>query len=434
MSQSGANPFSLRTVLLLVAFGIAVFVALLWMIGSGMTGGSTNNGGAHAGGKGLNGYSAMAQYLERRGFQVRRSRTKGGLENPGLLVLTPPFYTEGEELQKLVDKRRYVGPTIVVTPKWLTSKAPETNLKAKKGWVEVNGSQTPEWKGFLDYLSARIDPVVTGGGNARWQAAGAERGELPDAKAVQSGEGEALVPLVVTAQDARILAGYVNDGFYPQLEDAALQPPAAIDEDEVDEEVYPLIVVFEPDLLNNYGFSQANARFGERLIRLASGDAEVPIVFDMTQHGFGGSTNLLTLAFRPPFLAATLCLLIAAIVLGWRAFLRFGPPRRTERAIAFGKRALIANAAGLIRRTRRFHLVAEPYADNARDRLAKALALPRLPDNAATEAAIDRALASRSADPASFSNLAKRLRRSSHPSDILKSAQDLHALERTLKR
>ncbi len=434
MNQSEANPFNPRTVLAMVLFGIAVFVALLWMIGSGMTGGSANDGGSHVGGKGLNGYAAMAQYLEMRGFMVRRSRSKGGLEDPGLLVLTPPHELDGAELQKLVDKRRYTGPTIVITPKWRASRPSDLNQKAKKGWVELDGAGTPAWKGFLDYLSTAIDPVAAGGGKARWQATGQMQGELPDAKVVQTGKGGGLVPLAVTAQDARILVGYINDGFYPKLEAAALVRPQAIDEEELNREVHPLIVVFEPDLLNNYGFSQANAQFAERLIRLASGHEGVPILFDMTQNGFGGSTNLLTLAFKPPFLAATLCLLIAAIVMGWRAFVRFGPPRRSDRAIAFGKRTLIANAAGLIRRTKRLHLVTEPYADHARERMAKALALPKLADNAATEAAIDRALAGRSGHPAPFSTAALRLRRSSQPSDILKSARDLHALERTLKR
>ncbi len=162
-------------------------------------------------------------------------------------------------------------------------------------------------------------------------------------------------------------------------------------------------------------------------------EKRLPVSFDLTLNGFARSANLLTLAFTPPFLAATLCLLIAALAVGWRAFLRFGPPRQGTRAIAFGKRALIANAAGLIRRTRRLHLVAAPYADHARERLARALALPRLADAEATEAAIDRALAARAGTPAPFSQIAARLRAARRPADILKAARDMHSLERTLK-
>ena len=104
------------------------------------------------------------------------------------------------------------------------------------------------------------------------------------------------------------------------------------------------------------------------------------------------------------------------------------------RAIAFGKRALVSNAAGLIRRTGRLHLVAAPYADAARERLARALALPHHADAAATEAAIDRALAARAPAMRPFSLISAELRASHRPHDMLRAAQDLNALERMLKR
>ena len=49
MSDQPANPFNPRAVLALALLGAALFVALLYMIGSGMDGGSTNDGGGHAG-------------------------------------------------------------------------------------------------------------------------------------------------------------------------------------------------------------------------------------------------------------------------------------------------------------------------------------------------------------------------------------------------
>jgi hypothetical protein len=429
------SPFNPKAALGLVLFGAVVFVGLLWMIGSGMAGGSSNDGGGHVGGKGLNGYAALASFLEKRDFSVRRSRSKGAYADEGLLVLTPPHGADGAELEKIVQSRRYIGPTLVISPKWRVIKPGATTKGAKKGWVELAATDSPEWKGFLDNVSAQIEPMQSGNTKARWSSSGLE-GALPDAKAIQSGSGDSLVPLAQGQQDARVLVGYFNDGgFYPQLDANALEEPERLDEDDDDEDLYPLIIVFEPDLVNNYGFNQqANAQFAERLFRLARGNDKTGIVFDMTLNGYASSANLLTLAFTPPFLAATLCMLLAAMAIGWRAFVRFGPPRRATRAIAFGKRALIANAAGLIQRTKRLHLVAVPYADKVRERLAKALALPRHADNAATEAAIDRALAGRSGNPKPFSTAALRLRRASRSSDIVKAAQDLHALERTLKR
>jgi hypothetical protein len=431
-TAAGQAPFSPRAMLALVLFGSAVFIALLWMIGSGMAGGSTNDGGAHAGGKGLAGYAALADLLERRGMQVRRSMSEGALDDTSLLVLTPPQFADGKALNEIVEKRRGVGPTLIITPKWIGAAPPEGTPGAKDGWVVLAGTDTPRWQGFLDDVSVTISPMSVKGGTARWAGAG-EQGELPDPGNVLSGSGARLVPLVVGAQDGRILAAYVDDdGIYSDLEAMAVREPASLGDNG---SIYPIVIVFEPDLLNNYGMADAaNARLAERLIRAAAEDSDGTIVFDLTLNGHSRSANLLTLAFTPPFLAATICLLLAALAVGWRAFLRFGPPVRGTRAIAFGKGALVSNAAGLIRRAGRLHLVAGPYAAAVRDRLARKLALPRLPDVQATDAAIDRALAGRRPDAEPFSHIAARLAAARRPHDILKAAQDLHSLERTLKR
>jgi hypothetical protein len=55
---------------------------------------------------------------------------------------------------------------------------------------------------------------------------------------------------------------------------------------------------------------------------------------------------------------------------------RFGPLAAQDRAIALGKASLLGNAGALVRRARRFHLLA-PYAEAARGRLVHALSLPR---------------------------------------------------------
>jgi hypothetical protein len=431
-TEAGAsNPFSPRAALALILFGALVFVALLYMIGTGATGGSTNDGGGHAGGKGLNGFAAFAGFIERRGYAMRRLRDPAGLDDPGLLVLTPPAMADGAELDKIVQARRTVGPTMVITPKWSAVPVPAQTTGAKRGWVVLAGTAPPSWKGFLDDVGVQIGRMGDGK-TARWAADGID-GPLPDARQIQAGKGLRLVPLVVGRDDGRVLAAYVADGSYPGLDHIALGRVPPVDSEA--EDVYPIILVFEPDLLDNYGMAdQANARLADRLVDAAVVSSDRAVNFDMTLNGFTRKPNLLTLAFTPPFLAATLCLLLAAIATGWRAFLRFGPPRVGTRAIAFGKQALVANAAGLIRRSRRLHLITTPYATRARERLALALALPRTADVAATEAAIDRALAARAPDAMPFSAIAARLRAAHSPHDIMKAAQDLHALERTLIR
>lgn len=435
--SAAANPFSPRAVLALVIFGALVFVALLYMIGSGMASGSTNDGGGHAAGKGLNGYAAFAAYLERRGHPVRRSRDSASLDDPGLLVLTPPHWMKGAELASIIARRRQAGSTLIVLPKWIAMQAPVGAPGAKRGWVHLGSAQAPHWEGFLDHVTVAVAPLAS----ARWQGGG-QAGRLPDGKHVQSGVGERLFPLVRSAGDGRILAAYLDDGD-AGAELAGMAPASLVQASEM-ADAYPVVLVFEPDLFNNYGMADgANARLAERLVAAldesagyegAGDEARGAITFDLTLNGHARSRNLLTLAFTPPFLAATLCLLIAAIVIGWRAFLRFGPARRPTRAIAFGKRALVANTAGLVRRARRAHLIAPPYAAAARERLLRLLALPRMPDAAAADAAIDRALAARHPDAIPFSEAAARLASARRPHDLLKAAQAIHALERKLHR
>lgn len=257
-------------------------------------------------------------------------------------------------------------------------------------------------------------------------------GAMPDAH-VQFGKENTYAPLI-TDDAGHMLVGFRDDeGRYPDLADAAGIVP--LDEDTANTALYPLIVVFDPDLLNNWGMGdRQRAMAALRLIDLALEGQKDPVTFDLTLNGFKRSANLLTLAFTPPFLAATLCLLIAALIAGWRAFRRFGPPLSEERAIAFGKASLVANAAGLVRRSGRLHLLGAPYAALLRERLVRGLALPRHADPAASEAAIDRALAAR--DPAAkpFSQIAAELRAARRPVELLRAGQALHALERTLTR
>ena len=426
MSERAASPFSVRGVLALVVFGAVVFVALLWMIGAGMTAPSGNNGGAHAAGKGLTGYAALVQLLDRRGYKVVLSRSEATLDDPGLLILTPPQDAKGNEIERIVAKRRHIGPTIVVSPKWVAVPVPAKAAKGNSGWVALAGSATPSWPGFLDAVSVRIRPSGT-----RWSAVGGS-GLLPAPQTVETGSGPGLEPLVMD-QNGGILAAYLqDDGYYPALERLALQTAWEAGDDE---DLHPLIVVFEPDLLDNYGMARReNAQLADRLISAALAGSPKAVTFDVTLNGLGRSPNLLTLAFTPPFLAATLCLLLAALAAGWRAFMRFGPPLAPVRAIAYGKRPLVANAAGLIRRTRRLHLVTRPYADHLRERIARALGLPRQSSPEAAEAAIDKALAARLPGTEPFSTLAARLRAAHRPAAILRAAQALHSLERTLSR
>ncbi len=431
-----ASPFSPRVMLGLVLFGALSFLTLLWMIGSGMDEPSAGATGAHANGKGLDGYSALNQYLGKRGFDVSTVQSRAALKRPGVLILTPMHQADPEELTAVVNGHRNAGPTIVILPKWFSVPLPRKVTqpgKVKEGFVELVEPQAPDWKGFYDDISLKGGALETGPRPGGWEGAGLS-GLMPAPKKIFSGEGEYLVPLVIGSGTQQVLAGYISDGGdYPGLRALSDYEEDLDDNDAAYD--WPVIFVFDADLFNNYGLSRPeNAALAERLIQASLDGEPKTVMFDLTLNGYGRSQGLLSLAFTPPYLAATLCLILAAAAALWRAFQRFGPPVLTGRSIAFGKRALVANSAGLIQRARRLHLLGPPYADAARDRLIKALALPARLSHQQAEAAIDRALAARAPESTPFSQLAAQMRAARKPTDLLRTARRLHALERTLTR
>lgn len=475
MSGSRSGPFSPRVALALVLGGALAFVALLWAIGSGMADPEPQPSGGHVEGKGLTGYAALSAYLKERGFEVSTTRTRGPLRREGLLVLTPLHETKADELNRAIGEHRRFGPTLLIMPKWMAAPIPPAasvlNPKVKPGFVQLIDPVLPEWKGFHDEVSLDLADLSKDA-DPTWFGLD-QSAALANPGAVVTAKGRSLVPLVSAGKGSRTIVAYFADGSYPDLALHALSAPPPVDDAAQDEgdaptvvapsqqdatgddaadsdapmettpitvaapvaksERYPVIVVFDPDFLNNYGFArQQNALAAEALVRLALRGEDKRVMFDLTLAGYGRSESLLELAFTPPFLAATLCLLLVAAVALWRAYHRFGPPLLAARSIAFGKRALVGNAAGLLRRAKRLHLVGAPYADAVRERLAKALALPPRLDRQAAEDAIDRALLVRTGEPQAFSAASAALRAARRPRDMLRAAQTLSSLERTL--
>ncbi len=415
MTATGA--FTPRAALGLVAVGAIAFVVLLYAIGAGLTGGG-NDGGAHALSKGLTGYAGLASLAREAGLEVTAVRSADRLDDRGVLVLTPPAAAEGGEIERIVAARRTIGPTIVVAPKWMAVPVGNTG---KAGWVALVDTMLPRWEGFADDVV--VDLVESG--TWRFKDGG---GRLPQRHRVEVGTGKALIALA-SDEEGRILAAYrADEGYYSRLNSLA-----GIDEDRGGDksELYPLILVFEPDLFDNYGLRErSTALFALRLLREASEGGRLPILFDVTLNGLGRARNLLTLAFTPPFLAATLALLLAALAVAWRAFIRFGPPRISGRMVAYGKTALVENSAGLIRRAGRIRLLGAPYAALVAQRTLRALGLPPGSDIAA----IDAAQARRGLTGAAFSTEAAALAAARKPADLVRHAAALQTIEKGLTR
>lgn len=415
-----SSPFNRLTVLFVVVIGFLAFVSMLYFLAAGDTGDPRDEGAAHASATGLNGYAGLVRLLEKEGFDVTLSRTPGGLETTDLLILTPNLYSDPEQIGEILKSREYLGPTLVILPKWMASGPPrnipdEVADKFRDGWVQLGNATAMDWTGQLaePYKFSQKIKTLEDDNAPAWKGLKLA-GELPTRTIAYAEKNDLHEPLIADAAGhalAMNVLGHEGSDYY--------------------DDAHWTTFVVEPDLMNNYGLAdRERAKAALALIRQAGyGFDYQAITFDMTLNGFGGAENLLTLAFRPPFLAATLCLILAMLIIGWRAFMRFGPAAARGPEIAFGKKRLISNGAGLVVRARRLGLLTDPYADLSARRIAQKLGLHRH-----EPADIDTALAVRLPEEEPYSQRAQRLRGAHSPTEILRAAQALRELEGKLAK
>lgn len=409
-----ANPFRRTTIIIMFVIGFAAFVALLYGLGAGDRLASGNNGKAHGASNSLVGYRALANLLEKTGYDVSLSRTAAAIDEPGLLILTPNAYSEADKLAEVMQERAYVGPTMIILPKWNVATTNLVGMETKRGWAQRLGIvasdsgvqmlseivdielQTirPEQdekagEGKSDAVIASEPESTQSKFNPSEIATSAVGDPIPVPEIHITMAGDYLRNIVEDPENEQSLIGYVDDGgVYDALE--GLDPSQLTADDDIDAAYYPLVIVADADLMNNTGMGNKRvARHALDLIAALQAQSGGPIVFDLTFNGLGSSENLLTLAFKPPFLSATICLIIAAMAAAWMAFNRFGPPAREERSIDFGKTALVNNSAGFIHRMRREHLVANPYGEMIRSEAIDAIGLSPSADRAEIDRKLD---------------------------------------------
>ena len=345
------------TMLLLLLAGVFSFSAYLVLSAYAPDLQSGDDGGAQALSRSAVGFAGMVRLLQAEGVAVQINRDDASKRDPAwsLLVLTPDPSTKPADLASFAA----AGPTLVVLPKWQTE--PDGN---NSSWVQSAGFVDPDDVKTL--LGALSGTVARNDSNAPAQLS-------------------AAAPLSGGFQTGAIdhLQGLVAQNMIPVLTD---QSGAVVLARTPDSHLY---ILSDPDLLNTHGIKDlGTARAGETLIEgLRNGDG--PVAFDVSLNGIKHSPSLLKLAFEPPFLGATLCLVGAAFLMALHALSRFGAPARTGRALALGKRALAENSAGLIRMARREPHMAGGYLDLNRNAVAKALGAVRL-SGAELDAYIDR--------------------------------------------
>lgn len=390
--------FRPATMLLVVAIGILAFVAMLVLGAYAPDLRSGRNGGAHALSNSATGFSAIVRLAQATGRNPAIVRNEPMLATEDLVVLTPEH--GATDMSKPL-RMRLTKPTLIVLPKWQT--VPD---KAHGGWVRAMGVVPifePEGVLYPQY-KLKIGRELSHGAPLR---------TLPS---------EAPAEMRFTAP--RALQTASGDGFKPILADQSGRGVLLQFEDK------PFYVLADPDLLSNKGMAderQAAAALS-MLDFLNSTDAK-SISFDVTLNGLGHSPSPLRLAFDPPFLAATLAVAAALLLAALQALTRFGPARRPERALAFGKAALIDNTAALVRKARREAALGARYADMIRERAVAIFGVPPRLQGAAVDDYLDRLDGS-----GRFSKLAEAAAEAHRRDELLAAARALHQWQRESKR
>ena len=376
--------------LLIGAIGVTAFIAMLLLGAYAPDFRSGRNGGSHAlstSGTGFSGLVRLAADTGRRPLVVRTQRQFGSED---LLIASPD--SDAVELNSILNERGS-RITLIILPKWSVQADPK-----HPGWVRSDGllpRQIPEgvlaphWKlAIARHKSARERLTVSG------PAVSADIGFVAPLMA-QTISGEDLEP-VLTDAHGRIILGQVGKR--------------------------PLYVLADPDLINNYGLaSRRQATAALRLLDDLNSTGADNVLFDVTANGLGHSRSPLRLAFDPPFLAVTLTLFAAMVLAGWQMLVRFGAPLQAQRALAFGKAALVDNSAALIRRAGRETRLGASYADVVRRRAASAFGLPPGLDAEARDIRLDGL-----SRQESFSSRAAKAASARSRPELTAAAQSLH--------
>jgi hypothetical protein len=343
MSAERAVPeFRGRTVLILTLVGIVALVALAVaaVFAGDFRGGQDPR--AHALSRSAVGYAASGVLMEALGAPVVISRTRLRSADDALLVLTPDATTTAEQLAQFPRS----GGTLIVLPKWQVSSNPlNPGAVEKVAPLPAGGQYTPLLAAYARRTVLRQEPTNA---MARVHFARKPQTRFPTGRIdrLQTVAGEGWIPVMVDGAGRAVLA------------QSATRPTVWL--------------LAEPDLLNNHGLaSRDNARLAGLLLDLGRHDG--PVIFDVTLAGYERERGIGRTLLTPPWLAATLCALAAAVLMGLHALASFGPTRRAGRAFSPGAAALVDNSAGLVRMARKEGELAPAYAALVQARIAAAL-------------------------------------------------------------
>jgi hypothetical protein len=376
--------------LVVTGVGVLAFFAMLVLGAYAPDLRSGRNGGAHALSNAATGFSGLVRLAEGTGRNPVIVRSTSQLGDEALAVVTPE--RRDANLTDILE-RRGGRVTLIVLPKWVTQRDP-----LRSGWVRIvklippfapEGVLAPAYEYTISRAKEKGSPLRTASAPA-----GQEFGFVSP-EVTQFLNGKKFEPVIVDGKDRLVLAKVTDR---------------------------PIYVLADPDLLNNHGIANAKqAAAALALLDFLNSTGSDSILFDVTTNGLGHSRSPLRLAFDPPFLGITLVILVAMMLAGWQSLVRFGEPRRPQRALAFGKAALVENSAALIRKAGRETHLASRYVDTIRERATALFRLPPWLKGQDVDERLD-ALSTQS----KFSELAAAAESARHRDDLLFAARKLN--------
>lgn len=341
-----APAFSPRVVLALVLVGVISFAALAVLSAYAPDLRAESEAGGNALSGSAVGFKGALVMLQARGVPAVVRRTKPSREAAArsLVVLTPSWLDDPKELAAFPP----AAATLVILDKWRYDNDPR-----RKGFVRKIGPEP-----LVSTADRLLKPFAASSTIATRKGV---------SKPVLRGTGEVFEPATyLPLAEVDGLQTLSGKGWIPLLVDE--QGQAVLVRSRKLAHVY---VLADPDLLNTQGLAKLdNARAGMAVIDALRRDGGVS--FDVTLSGYTRARGLWRMMLEPPWLAATLCAVAAALLMGVHALARFGPAQARGRAFALGKRALVDNSAGLIRMAGREHELAPAYAALTRTLIGQA--------------------------------------------------------------
>lgn len=393
--------FAPRILVAVVAASAALFGALVLLLAFAQDFRTGRDGRPHALSVSAIGFQGLVQLAGHDG-DARLARRSDAHATENLLVVTLEPGFDRDRVRDLLAARRAL-PTLIVLPKWTVRPR-----ERQSGWVDALAPGAGA--GPLTFLDAPVR--ITGTRSAAGPAVRATgRGMLeglsaPMPRAPQILSGEGIEPLLVDPNGRVLVARLVQQQTF--------------------------FIVADPDLLNNHGLKNPEtARGALRMLEEFNSTGAEAVHFDLVLNGFGSSRGLLRLLFAPPFLAFTLAALAVGILAGLHGFVRFGPARRPEREIAFGKAALVENSAGLIRLAGREHHLGSAYAALIGEETARARGAPPGLSGEARDTYLDGLTPSHRS---TFTEFSGRLLRARDRDSLLAAARALYEWKKDITR